>query len=149
MVSVSVWKRGHPASSPVRSVCFRNSIGMFLPCPACASNWFIRGHAMCYHVCVITHVKDPQLSVVKVGHGKPLAGFCLSLYDLHALNRDVNMIQTKQTKSIVNTGLFQLRQVSHQVTPHTAAPANLEASVSRTSAVSMLKDSGNLHYTVH
>ena len=28
-------------------------------------------------------------------HCVPLAGFCLSLYDLHALNRDVNMIQTK------------------------------------------------------
>ena len=54
---------------------------------------------MCYYVCVIMHVKDPYLSVVRVGHCVPLAVFFLSLYDLHALNRDVNMIQTKkQTK---------------------------------------------------
>ena len=57
--------------------------------------------SMCYYVCVIMHVKDPQLSVVRVGHCVPLTGFCLSLYDLHALNRDVNMIQTnKQTTFI-------------------------------------------------
>ena len=32
-------------------------------------------------------------------HHVPLAGFCLSLHDLHVLNRDVNMIQIiKQTK---------------------------------------------------
>ena len=40
---------------------------------------------MLFHM-VITNV---QLSVVRVGHCVPLAGFCLSLYDLHALNRDV------------------------------------------------------------
>ena len=49
---------------------------------------------MCYHVCVIMHVKDPCLSVVRVGHCVPLAGFCLSLYSLHVLNMDVNMTQT-------------------------------------------------------
>ena len=42
--------------------------------------------SMCYCVCVIMHVKDPQLSVVRVGHCVPL-GFCLSLYDLHALKQ--------------------------------------------------------------
>ena len=46
------------------------------------------------------HVKDPQLSVVRVGHRFLLAGFCLSLYGLRVLNREVNMIQTnKQTKT--------------------------------------------------
>ena len=49
---------------------------------------------MCHYVCVMMHVKDLQLSVVRVGHRVPLAGFCLSLYDLHALNGDVNMIQS-------------------------------------------------------
>ena len=43
--------------------------------------------SMCYYVCVIMHVKDPQLSVVRVGHCVPLAGFCLSLCDLHALKQ--------------------------------------------------------------
>ena len=50
--------------------------------------------SMCHYICVIMHVKDTQLSVVTVGHCVPLAGFCLSLYDLHALNRDVSMIET-------------------------------------------------------
>ena len=52
--------------------------------------------SMCHYVYVMMHVKDPQLSVVRVGHCVPLAGFCLSLYSLHVLNRDVNMIQTKK-----------------------------------------------------
>ena len=42
------------------------------------------------------HVKDRQLFTVRVEHCVPLAGFCLSIYDLHALNRDVNMIQTNK-----------------------------------------------------
>ena len=54
---------------------------------------------MCYHVCIMMHVKDPYLSVVRVGHCFSLAGFCLSLYDLHALNRDDNMIQTNSNKT--------------------------------------------------
>ena len=62
---------------------------------------------MCHYVCVIMHIKDPYLSVVRVGHCVPLAGFCLSLYDLHALNRDVNMIQTnKQNKKICRLMCF-------------------------------------------
>ena len=60
--------------------------------PASAIDWLIKGHAMCYHVYVIIHVKDPRPSVLRVGHFVPLAGFCLSLYSLHVLNRGVNMI---------------------------------------------------------
>ena len=52
---------------------------------------------MCYHVYVIMHVKDPWLSFVRVGYHVPLASFCLSLYSLHVLNRDVNMIQINKT----------------------------------------------------
>ena len=55
------------------------------------TNWCIKGCAMYYLVYQEMHVKDPQLSVVRVGHRVPLAGFCLSLYGLHVLNRDVNM----------------------------------------------------------
>ena len=54
-----------------------------------------KGRSMCYHVYVITHVKDPELSVVRLGHRVKLAGFCLSLNCLHVLNMDVNIIQTK------------------------------------------------------
>ena len=67
--------------------------------------------SICYYVYVIMHVKDPQLSVVRVGHCVPLAGFCLCLYDLHALNRDVNMIQSIQ--SIHHTRLFSLSAFRH------------------------------------
>ena len=45
--------------------------------PASAVDWF--KHVMCYHVYVIMHVKYPSLSVVRVGHFVPLAGFCPSL----------------------------------------------------------------------
>ena len=77
--------------------------------PASAANWFHKGRAMCYHVLVIMHVKDPQLSVIRVGHRVPLAGFCLSLCSLHVLNRDVNMIQTYiSTDSICMQLCFQL-----------------------------------------
>ena len=56
--------------------------------------------SMCYHVYVIMQVKDPYLSVVTVRHCAPLADFRLSLYSLHVLNRDINMIQTnKQTNT--------------------------------------------------
>ena len=48
---------------------------------------------MCYHVYVIMQVKDPQLSVVRVGHRVPVAGFCLSLYNLHVLYENADMIK--------------------------------------------------------
>ena len=55
-----------------------NSISILLTCPTSAANWFNKGRAMSYHVYVIIHVKDPDLSVVRVGHCAPLAGLCLS-----------------------------------------------------------------------
>ena len=56
--------------------------------------------SMCHYVCEMIHVKDPQLSVVRVGHRVPLAGFCLSPYGLHMLDRDVNIFQLKKFKYI-------------------------------------------------
>ena len=41
--------------------------------PTIAADWFNKGHAMCYHVYVTMHVKDPLLSVVRVGHFAPEA----------------------------------------------------------------------------
>ena len=57
-----------------------------------------------YHVYMIMHVKDIKLSVVRVVHRVPLAGFCvfLSLYSLHVLNRDVNTIQA--IKNLIPSG---------------------------------------------
>ena len=72
--------------------------------PTCSSQCCLLVQQRPYHVLsclLIMHVKDPQLSVVRVGYCVPLAGFYLSLYDLHALNMDFNMIQTnKQTNKI-------------------------------------------------
>ena len=72
-----------------------NSLACHYLAPASATDWFMKGRVMCYHVYVIMHVKDPELSVVRVGHCVPLAGFGLSLYSPHVLNRDINM--TKKT----------------------------------------------------
>ena len=38
------------------------------PAQTIAADWFIKCPAMCYHIYVMMHVKDPQLSVVRVGH---------------------------------------------------------------------------------
>ena len=69
---------------------------MLLTCPTSAADWFTKGRAMCYHVYAIMYVNDPETSVRKVGHRVPFAGFCPSLYNLHVLNSDVNMIQTNR-----------------------------------------------------
>ena len=53
-----------------------------MTCPASVADWFNNGRAMCYYVCVILHVNDPYLSVLRVGYCVPLADFCHSLYGL-------------------------------------------------------------------
>ena len=53
---------------------------------------------------MIMHVKDPQLSFVRVWHCVLLADFCLSLHSLHVLNRDVNIIQKIQKNSGATSG---------------------------------------------
>ena len=44
------------------------------------------------------YVKDPYLFVIRVEHRVSLAGFCLSLFSLHMLNRDVKMTQAKKER---------------------------------------------------
>ena len=53
-----------------------------------------KGRAICKHVYEMMNVKDPQLSVARVGHCVSLAGFCLYLHSLHVLNGDVKMMQS-------------------------------------------------------
>ena len=43
--------------------------------PGNDTNWFTKGLALCCHIYVIMHVKDPQLSFAGEGHRVPLAGF--------------------------------------------------------------------------
>ena len=66
-----------------------NSISMLSTCRARAADWFNKGLAMC---------RKPSY-LVRAGHRVLLAGFSLSLYSLHVLKRDVNLIQTKNTNS--------------------------------------------------
>ena len=52
-------------------------------------------------LCLCNDACKRSRAVVREGHHVPLAGFCLSLYGLHVLNRDVNMIQSiNQSKTI-------------------------------------------------
>ena len=62
--------------------------------PASAANWFIKGHAMYYHVYMRMHVKVTQLPLVRVWHRVSQVGFCLSLYGLAVWKREVNMTQS-------------------------------------------------------
>ena len=81
--------RSHgPGSSPPRSSCFRKlgyATCVSPTCPASAAYWFIKGRGMCHHVYGIIQVKRRCV---------PLAGFCLFLYCLHKLHRDINVIQS-------------------------------------------------------
>ena len=61
------------------------------------------------------HEEDPKLSVVRVGHRVPLAGLCLSLYSLHMLNRDVNMIQTNKPEIDTMKGLASCIFLAHLI----------------------------------
>ena len=63
-----------------QSVCTDNShsTGMLSGNPVNATDWRNKGHAMCYHVNVIMHAKDPLLSVVKVRHCVIAESLCLN-----------------------------------------------------------------------
>ena len=41
--------------------------------------WCNKGSVMYCHAYVVTNIKGPQLFFVKVGHGGPVAGFCMFL----------------------------------------------------------------------
>ena len=53
--------------------------------------------------------KRPLAICRKSRHRVLLAGFCLSLYGLHVLNRDINMIQTNKKVIIVKRVFFFTR----------------------------------------
>ena len=44
-----------------------------------ADDWLNKGHSMCYHACVIKHLKDPKLSVARVEHCVQVEGFFIHL----------------------------------------------------------------------
>ena len=44
--------------------------------PTSTTDWFTKGHIMCYHVYVIMRVKDPNQSVFRVGQRPYIAYMC-------------------------------------------------------------------------
>ena len=114
LVSVSVFQVRHPGSSPIHSVCFRNVkfyrhvIKLSPPVPTTGLPCQLLS-CLCYNAC--------YLSKGYVGHGVPLAGFCLSLYSLDVLNRDVDMIQTNKIHIV--TSLWHWNKcVVHDIFSH-------------------------------
>ena len=110
VVSGSVCEAGRPGSCPARSTCFRklefyqNAIDLFPPV-------LTTGSTKAVHVlsCLCDNACKRFLAICRKSSCVLLAGYCLSRYGLHVLNRDVNMIQTnKQTnKSKSGTGITE------------------------------------------
>ena len=59
------WGRGNSVT-----VCQVGCPGSSLTRSASAAHWFNKGRAMCHHVYMIMHVKDPQLSAILTAHGR-------------------------------------------------------------------------------
>ena len=57
-----------------------NKTSLLYTCPDSAANWYNKGCALCYHVYVILHVKDPHLFVIKIEHCILVTGFYLSAH---------------------------------------------------------------------
>ena len=98
VVSASVYHAGDPGSRQARSTCHRKVefyhcvIHSLPPVPTTGST-----KAIDMLLCLCNNSCKSSLAICRKSRVcVPLAGFCLSLYDLHALNRDVNMIQTNK-----------------------------------------------------
>ena len=64
------------------------------------ADWFIKSCAMCYDVCVIMHVKDPYLSVVRVGH-------CPNFHDfLFVASKHVHITRWLTLSAVLATPVF-------------------------------------------
>ena len=97
VVSVSIYQAGDPDSRLAQCACYRK-VALY----HCVTDSFppvpTTGKKKAVHVllCLCNNACKRSLAIYRkrVGHCVPLAGFCLSLYDLHTLNRDVNMVQS-------------------------------------------------------
>ena len=89
MVSVSVCQAGHPGSSLARSICFRK-VEFYQHVIDLSPPVLTTGSTKAVHLlsCLCNNACKRSLAICrKIGHRVPLAGFCLSLYCLHVLNR--------------------------------------------------------------
>ena len=99
-----------------------NLLAIYVPLTCCSRCLQLVQQKPCHVLtCLIMHVRDPQLSLIRKGHCVPVAGFCLPAYSLHMLNRDVNMIQTNKIiifskhdeSAYLYLGNFKLRGISN------------------------------------
>ena len=65
--------------------------------PASATDWFIKGRAMCCHVYVRMHVHDPYLSVIRVGHHARSVAVSACWYNSNKQNYDKTKGSKKST----------------------------------------------------
>ena len=82
MVSVSVCQAGHPGLRLAQFACFRK-VEFYQGAVDLFQSVLTTGSKKTIHVllCLCNN------ACKRVGHCVPLAGFCLSLYDLHALKQ--------------------------------------------------------------
>ena len=65
------------------------------------------GAPTCYCGCVIMHIKDSQLFLVRLRHHILLAGFCLATYSLYMLNRGNQTNKIHSRGLIAHVGVFK------------------------------------------
>ena len=69
------------------------STSMLLTCSPSTFDWCNKGSAVCNHAFMINSLKAALICVTRVGSVEAV-GFRLSLYRLHVLNRNLNMIKS-------------------------------------------------------
>ena len=95
VISISVYQAGDPGLHPPRSACHRNvefyhcGIDSLQPVPMTGSKKVV--HVL---VCLCNNACKRSLAICCKSRALCPVSRLLSLYDLHALNRDVNMIQS-------------------------------------------------------
>ena len=64
----------------------------------------------CVIMSIIMYVKDPQLSVLRVGHCASLAGFCLSLYQVYVeqgCNQSISQASKQSSNQVIKLAFFR------------------------------------------
>ena len=111
-----------PSVVHVTSVCYVcfDKYSTLSECCLSGADWCIKVSAMCYHVYVIMHVKDPQICITRVGISSGI--WLLSVhYRLHLQNEDVVMMRanqiTLQVSLAVPSGRFTML-IFHKIRQH-------------------------------
>ena len=115
--SVFVYGAGHPGVK-WPSLCQKadNTTNQHFTNLPSHCHWLVYQRLCHVLSCLLTimHAKDRWLSDVIVGHCVPIAGFCLSPFCLHELNRDISMIQSISS-TMLSTSLCNLTYVGNDI----------------------------------